>query len=71
MFFLLFTDEVKEGGGHRILRYWWYLLPLFKGSGRKNHAVEVCNMLYQYEYQLTSRQSEELIWSKFVDTRGV
>ena len=70
-FILLFADAVKEGDGHRVLRYWRYLLPIFKGSGRKNYAVEVCNMLYQYEYQLTPRQSEELIWSRFVNTRGV
>ena len=67
----MFTGAVKEGDGHRVLRCWQYLLPIFKGSGRKNYAVEVCNMLYQYEYQLTTRQSEELIWSRFVSTNGI
>lgn len=28
-------------------------------------------MLYQYEFQLTPCQSEELIWSRFVNTHGV
>ena len=70
-FFQLFTDAVKEGDGRRILAYWRYLLPIFKDSGRKNYAVEVCNMLHQYEYQLTPRQSEELIWSRFVNTHGL
>ena len=70
-FFLVFTDAVKEGDGHRVLRCWRYLLPIFKGSGSKNYAVEVCSMLYQYEHQLTPRQSEELIWSRFVNTHGM
>ena len=35
-------------------------------SSIDTYAAEVCNMLYQYEYQLTPRQSERLIWSRFV-----
>lgn len=70
-FYLAYSDAIKEGDGLRVLRCWRYLLPLFKSSGRKNYAVEVLKMLCQYEYELTPRQAQELIWSRFVNTHGV
>ena len=33
--------------------------------------MEVCNKLYQYKHQLTLGQSEELIWSRFVNRHGI
>ena len=29
--------------------------------------TEALNMLYQYKYQLTPRQSAELLWSRFIN----
>ena len=58
-------DAIREGDGERVLRCWRYLLPVFKSSGRKN---EVLNMLCQFQYELTPRHAQELIWSRFVST---
>ena len=69
-FYLEFSDAIKEGDGLRVLRCWKYLLPLFKSSSRKNYSIEVLNMLCQCEYDLTPRQSQELIWSRFVNTHS-
>ena len=69
-FYLEFSDAIKEGDGLRVLRCWKYLLPLFKSSSRKNYSIEVLNMLCQCEYDLTPRQSQELIWCRFVNTHS-
>ena len=36
-----FSDSIKEGDGHRVLRCWRYLLLVFKASGRRNN-LNVC-----------------------------
>ena len=63
-----FCDAIREGDGERVLRCWRYLLPVFKSSGRKNYSIEVLNMLCQFQYELTPRHAQELIWSRFVST---
>ncbi len=70
-FYLVFSDAIREGDGLRILRYWKYRIPLFKSSNRKNYSTEVLNMLNQYEYMLTPRLSQELLWSRFVNTHSI
>ncbi len=37
----------------------------------KNYSIEVLNMLNQYEYMLTPRLSQELLWSRFVNTHSI
>ena len=71
LFYLEFSDAIKEGDGERVLRCWRYLLPIFKGSCRKNYSVEVLNMLCQFHYDLPPRLSQELIWSRFVSTHSL
>ncbi len=70
-YYLAFSDAIKEGDGLRVLRCWKYLLPIFKSSGRKNYSIEVRNMLNQYEYTLTPRLSQELLWNRFINTHSV
>ncbi len=70
-FYLEYSDAIQEGDGDRVVRCWRYLLPIFKSSGRKNYSIEALNMLYQYQYKLTPRQSAELIWNRFINTHGV
>lgn len=69
-FYLEYSDGIREGDGQRIRTCAKYLLPVFKSSGRKNYAIEMLNMLCQYEYELTPRQAQELIWSRFVSTHN-
>ena len=70
-FYIEFSDAIKEGDGDRVLRCWKYLLLIFKNSGRKNYSIEALNLLCQYFYSLTPRQSLELIWSRFVNVHGL
>ena len=64
-------DAIKEGDGERVLQCWRYLLPIFHNSGRRNYTIEAFQLLYQYQYGLSPRQAENLIWSHFVNTQGV
>ena len=70
-FYLEYSDAIREGDGDRVLRCWKYLLPIFKSSGRKNYSIEALNMLYQYRYELTPRQSAELLWNRFINMHGI
>ena len=68
--YLEFRDAIKEGDGIRVLRCYRYLLPMFISSGRTNYAIETLNFLMQYEYLLSPRQAEELLWGRFINTHG-
>ena len=68
--YLEFRDAIKEGDGIRVLRCYRYLLPMFISSGRTNYAIETLNFLMQYDYLLSPRQAEELIWGRFINTHG-
>jgi L1 cell adhesion molecule like protein len=66
-----FSDSIREGDGLRILRCWRYLLFFFKASKRYNYSIEAHNMLAQYHFWLSPRQSMQLIWSRCVNTHGI
>jgi L1 cell adhesion molecule like protein len=65
-----FHDAIREGDGDRILRYWKFMLIIFKSSGKKNYGKEAVNLLLQYYYIFSERQKEELLWSRCVNTKG-
>lgn len=65
-----FHDAIKEGDGERILRYWKFLLVIFKSTRHKNYAKESVILLHQYYYQLSDRQKMQLLWSRCVNTQG-
>ena len=70
LFYLEYSDAIREGDGIRVLRCWRYLLPMLIGSGRKNYAIEAFQLLMQHDYYLSPREAAELVWSRFVNTRG-
>ncbi len=70
-FYMEYSDAIREGDGGRVLRCWRYLLPMFRSSGRKNYALESLNLLVQHDFTLSPRQATELIWSRFVNTKGL
>ena len=43
-----FHDAIKEGDGERIMRYWKFLLILFKSTNHPNYVKEAVNLLLQY-----------------------
>ena len=69
-FYLELSDAIREGDGERLLRCWRYLLPICKSAERRNYAVEVLNMLCQYEFELSPQKAQELIWSRFISTHA-
>jgi L1 cell adhesion molecule like protein len=71
LFYREFTDSIREGEGTRCLRCWRYLLLVFKATGRKNYSIEAFNMLAQYHFIFSPRQSHQLLWSRFVNVHGL
>lgn len=65
-----FHDAIKEADGERILRYWKFLLVVFKSTKHRNYAKEAVNLLYQYYYIFSGRKKMQLLWSRCVNTRG-
>lgn len=65
-----YHDSIREGDGERILRYWKFLLIIFKVSNKYNYAKEAVNLLLQYYYILSERQKSELLWNRCINTRG-
>lgn len=71
LFYLEYSDAIREGDGERVLRCWRYMLPMFVSSGRKNYAIEAFNLLLQHDFSLPPRQAAELIWGRFINTSGL
>ena len=71
LFYLSFKDAIKEGNGLQVLRCWKYFIPIFKASGRTNYSIEAFLTLYQYYFMLSTRQSHQLVWSRFINTHGL
>lgn len=65
-----FQDAIREGDGERVLNAWKFLLPAFKASNKVNYSIEAFNMLAQYYILLPPRLSQQLIWSRYVNTHG-
>ena len=65
-----FHDAIREGDGDRVMTYWKFLLPIFKVSGRRNYTIEALNIQLQRHFLLSERQAAQLVWSRFVNTRG-
>ena len=65
-----FVDAIREGDGERIIRCWRYFLPLFKCAGRKNYSIEAFNLLFEYEYALTERMKQQLMWERTINVHG-
>lgn len=61
LLWLGFYDAIKEGGGERILRYWRFLMIIFKSTNHPNYAKEAVNLLMQYTYLFSERQKAQLL----------
>ena len=70
-FYMEYSDAFTKGDGNCVLRCWRYLLPMFVISGRKNYALESLNLLVQLDFTFSPRLGAELIWSRFVNTKGL
>ena len=70
MIYLEYCDAIKDGAGPQVMRCWKFLMLIFKASQRKNYACEAFNLLAQVKFVLSPRMSQQLIWSRFVNTQG-
>ena len=70
-FFMEFADAMREGDGSRVLRCWKYMVVIFSASGNRYYACEAANLLLQYNFTMSPRQSAQLLWSRFVNTQGL
>ena len=68
LFYSNYKDAVKEGDGHRVKLCWKYLLPIFKASDKRNYSGEVLRMLYSCNYTLSPHQTQQLLYSWFINT---
>ena len=64
------VDAVREGDGARVLRWWRFMLLIFKATGRKNYSIEAFILLAQYQYLLSEREQQQLLYSRFINTHG-
>ena len=71
LFYLEYSDAIREGDGLRVLRCWRYLFLLFKASNRTNYTIEAFNFLAQHAFLLPPRLADQLLWSRFINTHGV
>ena len=66
-----FYDATKEGDGDRLMLVWKLLLLIFKATNRRNYSKEAAILLLQKESLLPKRQAAQLVWSRFVNVRGI
>ena len=71
LFYMEYSDAIKEGDGNRVVRCWRYLLPIFQSSGRKNYSLESLHLLCQIHHVLPPRQAAQLIWDRFINIHGL
>ena len=65
-----FEDAIREGDGLQVIRCWRFMLLIFKAANRTNYSKEAITLLVQYQALLSPRQREQLVWSRFVNTKG-
>lgn len=65
-----FKDGIREGDGHRMRRCWQYLMMLFKKMKRTNYSVEAFNLLAQYHFVLSPRETMQLLWNRTINIHG-
>jgi len=69
MLWLGVHDAIREGDGDRIIRYWKFLMVVFRMTNHYNYANEGLKLLMQ-SLILSPRKVRELKWSRSVNTQG-
>ena len=60
----------QRGDGDRILRYWKFLLVIFRSTDHYNYAKEAVNLLLHYYYKFSEREKLDLLWNRCINTKG-
>ena len=66
-----YRDITREGDGQRLLKLMPILLLIFTTFKRKNYSREVAILLLQYNYLLSPRMKQQLLYSRFINTHSV
>lgn len=61
LFYIEFSDAIREGDGENVLRCWRYMVPIFLSAARKNYSTEVLTMLFQYTYAMSPRLAAQIL----------
>ncbi len=69
--YMEFADAIREGDGERVFWCWRYFLPIFRAAHSTNYSCEALHFLHQHLYALSPRLSNQLIWGRFVNVRGI
>ena len=67
---LNFEDARKNGDGQRIVRMYKLLFFLYRLDGRTKYTYYAFQFLCQVYYLLPPKLSFDLVWNRFVNTRG-
>ena len=70
LIWLNYYDSTKEGDGDRIILLWKFLFVIFKKARRKHYSKEAFILLVHFNFLLSDRLTQQLKWSRFVNTRG-
>ena len=65
-----YLDATCEGDGMRILLIWKFLLLVYKATNQTNYCKEAAFLLAQYQFILSPRKANQLLYSRFVNTQG-
>lgn len=66
-----YHDASREGDGQRVIDIWKHLLLVFRLSKRSNYAQEAATLLTQIEYLASPRMKQQMMYSRFVNIRGI
>ena len=64
-----FHDAIREGDGDRIMRYWKFLMIVFRKEQHFNYSNEALKLTVQ-SLILSPRKVMELKWSRCINTQG-
>ena len=67
LFYLKYSDTIREVDGLCILQCRCHLFLLFKATNRTNYTIETFGFLAQHAFLLP----DQLLWSRFINTHGV
>ena len=72
LFFINFIDAIKEGDGARLMRQYKYLMLYCKADSHSSkYALECLYQLFTTMSLLSTRDSERLIWNRFVNNANM
>jgi len=69
MLWLGFHDAIREGDGDRIIRYWKFLMVVFRKTNHYNYSNEGLKLVLQ-SLVSSPRKVMELKWSRCINTQG-